>query len=502
MRTLLQSTCALALLALAPSAAGQVWTWGDHIQPVRGFFVAAAVGDLAFFAGGTSAAAAWPPNLHAEVNVYDASSESWSMAMLSEARYSLAATAVGSQILFGGGAIGFAGQQSVFPSARVDIYDSAIGHPTNPAAWSVSAPLSEARTGLTATSVGGYALFAGGIADLPGGGTAYSAVVDAYHAATGTWSQAQLSTARNPQAVAVGPYALFAGGLGVGGQPVDSVDVYDSTVGPPSDPTAWSVATMSEPRFAFGVTSVGNLAFFAGGNLLALDTVDVYDAGVGPPTDPAAWTVEHLSAARWVLTATAVGPYAMFAGGHEFVTGTIFDLVDIYDSRTGTWSTANLSQARRNLFATTAGGRALFAGGKGGIPQNTLPVVDIFTPLLPEIYCSPAAVNSTGLPGIIRATGSYLVTDDDLTLTADQLPPGQFGYFLGGMGNGVFAPPNSSGIICLIGAPIARFNAPPVQQGPTFSLMIDTTSIPLSPPQAIMPGETWKFCFVEELTWE
>ena len=94
---------------------------------------------------------------------------------------------------------------------------------------------------------------------------------------------------------------------------------------------------------------------------------------------------------------------------------------------------------------------------------------------------------------MISANGSNSVTANDVTLTAAQLPIGEFGYFLGGMGTNPFSPPNSSGTICLAGAPIGRYNIPPIQQGPTFSFMIDTTAIPLSPPTAINPGETWNF---------
>jgi hypothetical protein len=46
-----------------------------------------------------------------------------------------------------------------------------------------------------------------------------------------------------------------------------------------------------------------------------------------------------------------------------FATGYPFDVVDLYDSVTGTWSTASLSVARYYLAATSVGNVALFAGG-------------------------------------------------------------------------------------------------------------------------------------------
>ena len=106
-------------------------------------------------------------------------------------------------------------------------------------------------------------------------------------------------------------------------------------------------------------------------------------------------------------------------------------------------------------------------------------------------YCTPAVPNSTGVPGVISAIGSLLVAANDVTLTAAQLPGGQFGYFLTSQSQGFFMPPGSSGFICL-GGNIGRYNGN-VGQGPSFSLQIDLTSMPVNPPQAVVPGDTWNF---------
>ena len=104
-----------------------------------------------------------------------------------------------------------------------------------------------------------------------------------------------------------------------------------------------------------------------------------------------------------------------------------------------------------------------------------------------------AVPNSTGQSGVTSAQGSPIANDNDVTLTASQLPAGQFGYFIGSMTQGLFNPPASSGFICL-GGTIGRFNQPNlIGQGPTFSIQIDTTAIPVFPPVAINPGETWNF---------
>ncbi len=108
-------------------------------------------------------------------------------------------------------------------------------------------------------------------------------------------------------------------------------------------------------------------------------------------------------------------------------------------------------------------------------------------------YCSPAVASSTGMPGIASASGSVVAADNDVTLTASDLPPSQFGYFITSQSQGYFMPPASQGFICL-GSPIGRLNQPGlVGQGPSFSIQLDLTSIPLNPPQAVQPGDTWNF---------
>ncbi|MCP3914145.1 MAG: hypothetical protein GY711_01150 [bacterium] len=108
-------------------------------------------------------------------------------------------------------------------------------------------------------------------------------------------------------------------------------------------------------------------------------------------------------------------------------------------------------------------------------------------------YCGPAIPNSTTFPGEISASGNLAASANDVTLTATQLPPGQFGYFLAGQTPGFFNPPNSNGFICLAGN-IGRYNTvPDIIQGPTGSISIDTTAVPVNPPQGIISGETWLF---------
>jgi hypothetical protein len=73
--------------------------------------------------------------------------------------------------------------------------------------WS-TAQLSQARQGLSATSVGTMAIFAGG-----GNNTVTIDTVDLYDSETGRWSTAQLTQGRTqPASASVGTVAIFAGG--------------------------------------------------------------------------------------------------------------------------------------------------------------------------------------------------------------------------------------------------------------------------------------------------
>ena len=139
----------------------------------RANLAATSAGDLAFFAGGNTAAG--PSNA---VDIFNASTGKWSTATLSSSRSYLTATSVENYAMFAGGTgINFAGL------ATVDIYNVTAG------TWS-TASLSQGRWGLASTSVDQYALFAGGFTSF---GNSYSARVDIFDSQTDQWSTATLS---------------------------------------------------------------------------------------------------------------------------------------------------------------------------------------------------------------------------------------------------------------------------------------------------------------------
>ena len=167
--------------------------------------------------------------------------------------------------------------------------------------------LSEARGYLTATSVGNYALFGGGVSDT------LTATVDAYDTSLTRTTVTPLSEARYElTATSVGNYALFGGGYG--DIPTSTVDAYDASL------TRTTPTPLSEARVYLTATSVGNYALFGGGSYK--DIVDAYDTSLirTIPTP--------LSVGKSYLAATTVGNYALFGGGYN--RSAYSDTVDAY----------------------------------------------------------------------------------------------------------------------------------------------------------------------------
>ena len=120
-----------------------------------------------------------------------------------------------------------------------------------------------------------------------------------------------------------------------------------------------------------------------------------------------------------------------------------------------------------------------FTGGPGPIGTN---------------YCT-AVINSTGQGGSTTGFGSLIAADDDLSLTASNLPNGQFGYFIASATQGlIVGPGGASGDLCLSGA-MGRFIQQVQNSGSNgeFSIAVDTTALPAPLNTAILPGSTWNF---------
>ncbi len=117
----------------------------------------------------------------------------------------------------------------------------------------------------------------------------------------------------------------------------------------------------------------------------------------------------------------------------------------------------------------------------------------------PEVgtkYCSAAVANSTGLPGLIQAQGSFVASDNDLSMAFSQLPPGEFGLLLNGTERGSLPGISGSlGTLCVVGS-IGRYRSSIFSSGntgvATVALDLTSTPTPLTPTM-IVAGQTWHF---------
>ena len=110
-------------------------------------------------------------------------------------------------------------------------------------------------------------------------------------------------------------------------------------------------------------------------------------------------------------------------------------------------------------------------------------------------FCA-ANPNSTGVVGLMKAFGSISRADNDVTLSARQMPQNQFGLFVASRMQG-FIPMagGSEGNLCL-GGSIGRFNAGLTNGGGSavINYTIDLDAIPQpSGPVSAAAGETWNF---------
>ncbi|MCP3919012.1 MAG: hypothetical protein GY711_25995 [bacterium] len=103
--------------------------------------------------------------------------------------------------------------------------------------------------------------------------------------------------------------------------------------------------------------------------------------------------------------------------------------------------------------------------------------------------CAPNA-NSTGSPALLSAVGTELIADNDVDITAVQLPANQFGYFL--MSQTSASMPVSAGVLCL-GSPQFRFSGDILNSMAAGSVEYSPDMNDLPQGQVFQAGETWYF---------
>jgi hypothetical protein len=184
----------------------------------------------------------------------------WSTAELSVARYGISAIAAGTKIFFAGGASGDPFDIGATYYSTIDVYDVS----TN--TWSV-ASLSERVVVGAVASVGNKVLFAGGLGQITIGNTTYfdhrSDKVDIYDIATNTWSTKVLDELKLGVAAAtLNDKVYFAGGQldnGNGSTYSNRIDIYDNVS------NTWSSSTLSEPKVVWSGIAANNKIYWPGG---------------------------------------------------------------------------------------------------------------------------------------------------------------------------------------------------------------------------------------------
>ena len=211
-----------------------------------------------------------------------------------------------------------------------------------------------------ATTVGNYAIFAGG----DGTSSTNNLIVDYYTSSLVKGTAPELSKQRKQVgAVTIGDYALFAGGES-GSSTTNTVETYSSSL------TKGTATELSAYVYELATTTIGNYALIGGG----YHSTESYRGKVDTYTSTLVkGTATNLSTARFYLGATTVGKYALFGGGTT-VSGSpngISAVVDTYTSTLTKGTATGLSVARAWVKATSVGDYALFGGGETGGTSNT-----------------------------------------------------------------------------------------------------------------------------------
>ncbi len=210
-----------------------------------------------------------------------------------------------------------------------------------------------------------------------------------------------------------------------------------------------------------------------------LNGAGTYDLVAGQAFGPAAalWSGTHPNPTSFYSPTTS-GCERQPNGNTLMVEGNTGFFIEIDMAGTLVWSWQNDLPPAGSLRVFKA---RRHAGGRTGVT-----------------YCDPANPGSHGLSGSILAMGSDVVSENALTLLAEDLPLGEFGIFLNGTGNGVTPlAGGSSGNLCL-STSLGRYN----QASEVFftgdlgtaSLLLDLDDTPTPNGRiSVLAGQTWYF---------
>ncbi len=207
------------------------------------------------------------------------------------------------------------------------------------------------------------------------------------------------------------------------------------------------------------------------------------------------WVLLNIAPGRpWIgLYQNLMSPsYSEPSGGWEWITGEPVNLINWAPGEPNNNSATGGAEDYAEMF-----GSGVWNDAEEFHANTTQYLIEWSPGNVGTNYCA-ANTNSTGATGVMSAGGSPVISLNNLTLTAGDLPNTSFGFFLTSLGQGFVANPGGSqGNLCLGGA-IGRYVGPGQIQntGMTgeISLLIDVTQVPTpNGPVAAIPGETWNF---------
>ena len=288
-----------------------IWTTAELTQPERQGMAVATVGNKILFAGGGDNDNGATTK---RVDIYNASNNTWSTAELSQGREYFAAVTSGGKVFFAGGRTwqtSTSGFSTWAASNVVDIYDNSTG------TWT-TAILSEARSDLSATAVGGKIYFAGGFSDqfqqIP------SKALDIYDVTSNSWSTSRLVEEKAAHAdISVNNKIFWASGIfnnnGLGPWPSNHVEIRDLSTG------NTSFACIIPKVRSRAVLKGDDIVFFQGGmdnGMFSGTEFDIYNV------NSRQWTTAHLDKEIYDATIISVNNTIYVAGGRDKPWGSYF----------------------------------------------------------------------------------------------------------------------------------------------------------------------------------
>lgn len=278
------------------------------------------------------------------VTAYDTSLTKTPISYLNPYRDQVSATHIGNTCaIFAGG-----GDTSDNSGNVVEAYDTSLTKTTGSVALS-----GYSKVGSAAAHTPKYAIFAGGVGKTRSSGSVGRLMsVDAFNSSLTRSNPTGLATERSGIAATnIGDYAIFAGGyLDSSHNALTTVDAYSDSL------VRTSPDTLTIGINAARATHVGNYALIGTGNNNT--KVQIYDTSLTKITSNLNFT-----AWRSGYSGSHVGNYAVFGGGYTN-NSVYLDYMDIYDSSLTKMSVSDAFLSPRNSVAAThVGNYVLFGGG-------------------------------------------------------------------------------------------------------------------------------------------